>query len=86
MDQDIKVKSKSLKLLEGHIGEYFYEGFKKTCTKFNPEKKRLINLSASKSQTLLMGTEFQLEKIQKLWRSMMVMTHNNAPEQSSSTR
>lgn len=39
MDQDIKVKSKSLKLLEGHIGEYFYEGFRKHAQSSTQKRK-----------------------------------------------
>ena len=39
MDQDIKVKSKSLKLLEGNIGEYFYEGFKKHAQNTTQKRK-----------------------------------------------
>lgn len=39
MDKDIKVKSKSLKLLEGNIGEYFYEGFKKHALSSTQRRK-----------------------------------------------
>ena len=39
MDQDIKVSSKSLRLLEGTIGEYFYEGFKEHAPSSTPKRK-----------------------------------------------